>query len=363
MVVHDDHGPNVSRDPRSVEAEEIKEADSSGEMDFLVEPPAPVEDGLGGEELPDAEADDHDATQDKHGNDPASLPAIGLELGEVKGEKEHEETTADEEESKGVDVNQEGPDGSEEGHGPVRVGRNETLGLGSPLVDGQGKNDGDSGNGRTDREETGAPTPVGCLELLGNLASDVEVDDVGKTDKANRDTSPFGGDVVGKNDLLHNLNTSVADGVENSTASNVTSGLGYSNDDKADHPEEDRESVSLSATEDIGELSDGEFADSDEYCLNDTDGGVSRVVVELRGSSGLPGIHGVVVKTSKVSNEGNAQDADPKGPVSYTSTSFSSKDTDLLLAGEVLLLDSLGIPVLVALDVLDVGSLRHVCCG
>ena len=328
-------------------------------MDLLVKPPSPVEDGLGGKDLPYAEGDDHNTTKYEHGNDPASLPAVCLQLGEVEGQEEHEETTANEEETKSVDINQESPNGGHKRHRLVGVGGDETFSLCPPLVDGESEDDGDGSNWGADAEETRTPAPVSSLELGCDLWCDGKVNDVRQTDETDGNASPLGGDVVGKNDLLHDLHASVTDGIKDSSTSEIASGLGNSNDDETDDPEKNRDQVGLSATEDICELGDRELANSDENSLNDSDGGVSTIVFELGGGRGLPSVHGVVVETSDISDEGNAQDADPEGPVSYTSTSFSGKHTDLFLAREVLFFDSTGIPVSVALDVLDVGSLRH----
>lgn len=339
-------------------------------MDILVEPPSPVEDGLGGVQLPYPETDNHDTTKNEHGNDPASRPTVALELGEVEGQEEHEEATADEEETESVNVDEEGVQCSKDWHGLVWMDRNETSSLGPPLVNGEGEDDGEGGNGCADSEEAWAPSPVGvdlaggdaidrdCGESGGDFGGDSKIDNVRQTDEADGDTSPLGGDVVCENDLLHDLDTGVADGVDDSTTSNVGSVLRNSDDDKAEDPEEHRDSVCLCATEDVGKLGNGEFANGDEDGLDDGDGGVGRVLVELGGGGGLPCPHGVVVKTSEVGDEGNTKDTDPEGPVGYTTTSFGSNDTNLLFA-EVVMGVLGGIPTLGVLDVL--GRLRHDC--
>ncbi|KAI3475594.1 hypothetical protein L1887_62966 [Cichorium endivia] len=331
VVVHDDHGPGVGGDPGGVEAEEVKEADGGGKVDVLVEPPASVEDGLGSEELPDAEADDHDAAEDEHGDDPAGLPSVGLELGEVEGEEEEEETAAEEEEAEGVDVDEESPDGASEGHALVRVSGDETLCLCPPLVDEEDDDDEGSGDGSADGEEARAPSPVDGDDFLGDLGSGPEVEDVGKADEADGDASPLGGDVVGEDDLLHDLDAGVADGVENGAAGDVASCLSDGDDNEAEDPEDDGGDVGGSATEDVGEFCDGELADGDEDGLDDTDGGVGGVVAELHGGGGLPCVHSVVVEAGEVSDEGDAEDADPEGPVGHAAASLCGDDADLLV--------------------------------
>ena len=331
VVVHDDHGPVVSRSPGDIEAEEVKEANSGSEVDILVESPTPVEDGLGSNVLPHAEGDEHDTAEDEHGNDPAGRPAVGLELGEVEGEKDEEEATADEEETEGVNVDKEGEEGTEDGHSPVRVDGEQTLGLGPPLVDGEGDDDGEGGDGGADAEEAGTPTPVDGAELGGDLSGCPEVDDVRQTDETDGGTTPLGGDVVGEDDLLHDLNTRVAEGVEDGATGHVGSVLSTGDEDEAENPEEDREAIGLCTTKHVGELGDGELADGDESSLDDGDGGVGGDIFELRGSGILPEPHGVVVETSKVCDESDAEDTDPEGPVCYTATCFSSQDTDLLV--------------------------------
>lgn len=358
VVAHDDHGPVVSRDPRGVEAEEVKEANGGGKVDILVEPPSPVKDRLGSKVFPNAEGDEHEAADYEHGDDPTGGPAVGLELGKVEGKEEEEEATADEEEAEGVNVDEEGVDGGEQGHGPVRVDGDETLCLCPPLVDGEGEDDGEGSDGGADAEEAGTPPPVDGSDLGGDLRGSPEVDDVRKTDETDRDTTPLCGDVVCKDDLLHDLDTRVTESIEDGTTGNIAGGLGHGDDDETKHPEKDGEGVGLGTTEDVGELCDGELADGDEDSLDDADGSVSGVVVERGGSIGLPGPHGVIVETSEIGDEGNTKDTDPKGPVSYTATGLSSQDTDLLVGRlDIVLMRLLGgFPTL---DVLEVGGLRH----
>lgn len=361
VIAHDDERPVIGRDPGSVEAEEVEEADGGGKVNVAVEPPSPVEDGLGSKDLPDAEADEHETADDEHGDDPASGPAVGLELCEVERKKEEEETNADEEESECVNVDEEGVHGGDERHGLVRVIGDQTLCLGPPLVDGEGEDNGEGGDGSADAKEAGAPSPVDGADLAGDLRSGVEVDDVGKTDETDGGTSPLCRDVVGDDDLLHDLDTSVAEGVDDGASSDVTSLLSYSDNDETKNPEEDRQGVGLSTTKDVGQLCDGELADGDEDSLYNRDGGVGFVVVEGGGGVRLPGIHGVVVEAVEVGDEGDAEDADPERPIGYTSTCLGSDDTDLLVVEVVFVVVGVlrCIPAF-TLDVLDVGGLRHV---
>lgn len=359
VVTHDDERPIVGRNPRSVEAEEVEEADGGGKVDIVVEPPSPVKDRLWGHTFPYTEADEHDTADNEHGDDPAGRPTVGLELGEVDRKKDEEEADADEEEAEGINVNEEVVNGGQEGHVLVRARRDEAHSSGPPLVDGKSENDGEGSDGSANAEEAGTPSPVNSNDLWVDLSRGPEVDDIGKADKADGGASPLGRDVVGQNDLLHDLDTSVAKGINDGTTGDITSVLCYGDDDKAKHPKKDGESVGLSTTENVGELSDGELADSDNDSLNNRDGGIGGVVVERRGGVGLPSPHGVVIETVKVGDERNAENAHPEGPIGYSATSFSSDDTDLLVGKLICVVMRVmgGIPML---DVFGVERTRHV---